>query len=121
GDGIRQVVAAPVRQRIQMPVALDELEHGSVVAIAVDDPTAPRVRRHDDHRDTWPITEEIDRLEEPRVPVAASLVEGDEDRRFVEQAWTLLHVVDDPIDQSLEDVELRACRVSIVEAVRLEI
>ena len=60
-DRIRQVVTAPVRQRVQMPVALDELEHRCVVAIAVNDLAAS----------------------------AAALVEGDEDRGLAEEIRTL--------------------------------
>jgi hypothetical protein len=92
-----------------------------MVAITVDDPPATRMGRHDDERDARSVAPHVNRLEEPGVPVAAAFVEGDEDCRLLEQLRPRLYVIDDPIDQGLQNVELRARGMSIVKAVRLDV
>ena len=50
----------------------------NVVAVVVIDVAAGRIRREDQQRDARSVAEEVDRLDEARVPVTAGLVPGDE-------------------------------------------
>src|ERR1700709_1931078 len=79
GLRVGQVVTAAIRQRLELPVAFDELQDRDMVAIAVMDLAAGRIRREDQQRDTRSVAEEVDRLDEARIPVTTGLVEGDED------------------------------------------
>lgn len=44
GNGIREVVSAALRERLEPPVALDELQDGNVVRVRVADVAAARER-----------------------------------------------------------------------------
>src|SRR5215510_3315613 len=48
--GVRQVVAAAARQRLEAPIALDEFQDRDVIGIAVHDPAALREGRDRDQR-----------------------------------------------------------------------
>src|SRR5204862_3885632 len=107
--------------RLEVPVALDELHHRRVVRVRVGDFAAARIPRHGDEGDTRTIAEEVDRLEEAGVPVTAALVEGDEERGALEEVRMLLEDVEHALDQRLEEAQLRARGMAVVEAVRLEV
>src|SRR6266852_1013917 len=64
---VGKIVTAAGRQRLELPVALDELQDRNVVAITVMDLSAGRIRRENQQRNTRPIAEEVERLDEARV------------------------------------------------------
>jgi hypothetical protein len=91
-DGIGEVVAAAVGERLEPPVTLDELHDRSMVGVGVADVAAAGKGRDDDQRDARTVTEEVERLEETRVPIAAAFVEGDEDGGLAQRAgWPSTH------------------------------
>src|SRR5262249_33170095 len=104
-----QVVAAARRERgvVELPVALDELHERRVLIVDVADVTAARERRNRYHRDARAGAEEIDRLDEAGVVVAATLVDGDEDRGILPYLRVRLDQVDDVAREGLKDVEFR--------------
>jgi hypothetical protein len=75
GLRVRQVVSAAIGQRLQVPVALDELQNRDVVDVGVADVPAAREVRDDDQRNARPVTEKIDRLDIAGVVVAAAFIE----------------------------------------------
>src|SRR3954469_10350308 len=75
---VGQIVTAAIRQRLELPVAFDELQDRDMVAIAVMDLSAGRIGRENQQRDARSVAEEVDRLDKAGVPVAAGLIEGDE-------------------------------------------
>jgi hypothetical protein len=77
--GIWQIVAATRRQRLQAPVALDELQDRSMVGIGVIDEAFLGERRHCDQHRARSVAEKVDRLDIAGIIVAARLVEGDQD------------------------------------------
>src|SRR5262245_44769887 len=92
-----------------------------MVPVAVDDFSALRVLRDDHEGNPRTVAEEVDRLKEPRIPVTAALIESDEDRGVLEELLVALDLVDHAVDQGLENVELGARGVTVVEAVGLEV
>ena len=44
GDGVREIVAAAMGERLQIPIPLDELENRDVVGVSVADVAAPGER-----------------------------------------------------------------------------
>jgi hypothetical protein len=119
GNRVREVVAAAVRDRRQAPVLLDELQDGHVVGVVVRDVTARRVRRDRDERDARAVAEEVERLHVAGVPVAAALVERDEDGGVLPELGLRLDRVDDLLGVALEEVELRRGRVAVEQTARL--
>ena len=119
---VRQVVAAARRERgVELPVALDELHERRVLIVDVADVAAARERRDRDHRDARAGAEEVDRLDEAGVVVAATLVDGDEDRGILPHLRVRLGQVDDVAREGLEEVELRRGRVAVDGAIRLDV
>ncbi len=59
---------------------LDELQNGRVIVIGMVNDPLLRVRRHDDQRDSGPVTKEVDILDGAGVEVAATFIRGDHDR-----------------------------------------
>jgi len=78
-DRIREIIAAPIRQRLKVPVPLDELQDRDMVGVGVADMATRGERRDDDQGNPGPVAEEIDRLDVARVKVAATLVHGDDE------------------------------------------
>src|SRR3954452_22383235 len=78
GLRVRQIVTAAGRQRLELPVALDELQDRDVIAVAVVNLAAGRIGRENQQRNPRPVAEEVERLDEARVPVTAGFVESDE-------------------------------------------
>src|SRR5580704_19625820 len=75
---IGQIIAAARRQRgVKLPVPFDEFHDRGMLVIDVADTTASRVGRHGDHWNARTGAEEIDRLDESRVIIAAALVNSD--------------------------------------------
>src|ERR1700733_315060 len=60
---IRKIIAAPIRQRLQIPIAFDELQNRNVVRILVADVAAFRKRRDSDQQRARAIAEEVQRLD----------------------------------------------------------
>jgi hypothetical protein len=94
-DRIGQIIAAALGQRLQMPVPLDELHNRRMVGVGVHHVAAARVFGHGDHGNARPVAEEVDRLEEARIPVAAALVKGDEEGGLLEEVRMCLEPVED--------------------------
>jgi hypothetical protein len=44
GDGVREIIAAAMGERLQIPIPLDELENRDVVGVSVADVAAPAER-----------------------------------------------------------------------------
>src|SRR6202035_2505211 len=78
-DRVWHVVAAAMRDRLQAPIALDELDDRDVIGIGMRDVARDQIRRDHDQRDTGAVAEEVERLHIARVVVAAAFIEGDED------------------------------------------
>src|ERR1700716_1344041 len=76
---VGQIVAAAGRQRLELPIALDELQDRDVIAITMVDLSAGRIRRENQQRNARSIAEKVERLDEARVPVTTGLIKGDED------------------------------------------
>src|SRR5215510_9390149 len=104
-----------------MPVAFDKLEHRGMVIIRVDHVASTGVCGYGDEGDARAVAEEVDRLEEARIPVAAALVEGDEQGGLFEELWLHLKRMEDLVDHRFEEIELGARRMAVNEAVRLHI
>src|SRR2546427_197754 len=67
------------------------------------------------------VAEEVDRLEEARITVAAALVEDDEEGGLGEECRLRFELVENLVDHRFEEVELRTRRMAVDEAVRLHI
>src|SRR5262249_37027822 len=117
---IRQIVAAAGGQRRKVPVALDELQHRDVVIIRVHHPAALGIGGHHQEGNARTVAEEIERLREPGIPVAATLVEGDEQGGLLPEMALRLEAVEDFVQHGFEEIELGAGRVPIEEAVRFD-
>ena len=78
------------------------------VGIRVHDLSSPRIRGHDDEGDARPVAEEIDRLKKARIPVASPFIEGDEDGGPSEEVRMRLELVENPLHERFEQIELRA-------------
>src|SRR5579871_704107 len=83
--GIGEIVAAAMGQRLEAPIALYELNHRGMIVIAVHDLAAAREGRDDNQRNARTIAKEIERLEEPRIPVPPALVKGDDESGPLEE------------------------------------
>src|SRR5579862_3935700 len=107
-DRVGQIVAAPIAERlVELPVPLDELHERGMLVIDVADVTAGREGRHGDHRDARARAEEIDRLDEARIIVAAAFVDRDEDRGLSPELFVGLHLIDDVLREGLEEIPFR--------------
>src|SRR6516162_11515572 len=78
-DRIWQVVAAPRRQRVEMPIRLDEFEDRNVVGIGVVDRAFLAEGRDGDQWDARAVAKCIEDLDITAVPIAAAFIDGDED------------------------------------------
>jgi len=77
---IREIIAAPRRQGLQVPIALDELQNRDVIRIRVVHMPALGKRRDDNQRDARTVAEEIERLNVTGIVEAAALVQRDDKR-----------------------------------------
>ena len=76
-DRIGQVVpAARAQGGSELPVALDEFHERGVLIVSMADAPAGGERRDGDHGDARAGAEEVDRLDEAGVVIAAALVDG---------------------------------------------
>src|ERR1700739_3324902 len=80
GFWIGQIVAAAVSKRIQVPIALDELQNRDVVAVGMVYVAAFGERRNNNQRDARAVTEKVQRLNVAGIIVAAAFVHGDDER-----------------------------------------
>src|SRR5215831_5643634 len=108
-------------QRRQAPVALDELNDGGMVVVAVHNRAATSTRRHHNQGNAGTVAQEIERLKEPRIPVTAALVKGNEEGRLLKQLRVSPELVNDVLHHGLEEIELRACRMAVDKAVGFHI
>ena len=116
---VGKIVTAAGRQRLELPVALDELQDRDVVAITVMDLSAGRIRRENQQRNARPIAEEVERLDEARVPVATGLIKGDEDGRLGFELGIVVEGTKDVQQIGLEQIDLRALRMTVEETIGL--
>src|SRR5579875_336465 len=76
--------------------------------------------RDREQRHPGAVAEEIERLDIARIPVAAALIEGDEDRGTGPERGMRFHRLDQPARKRLQDVELRAAGMAVIDEVRLD-
>ena len=101
---IGQVVTAAAGQRLQIPVALDELQDRDVIRVSVVDVAAFGEGRNYYQRDARSIAEEINGLHEAGVKISAALVKGDEDGSFLPQLWAGLDTIHNFLHESFKQV-----------------
>jgi len=77
---IREIIAAPRRQGLQVPIALDEFQNRDVIGVCVVHMPALGKRRDDNQRDARTVAEEIERLNVTGIVEAAALVQRDDKR-----------------------------------------
>src|SRR5262252_770745 len=75
---------------------------------------------HHQERNARTVAKEIERLHEPGIPVAATLIEGDEQGGPLPEMSLRLEAVEDFVQHGFEEIELGAGRVPIEEAVRFD-
>src|ERR1700736_242275 len=92
-----------------------------MVGITVHDCAAAREGRDYNHRDSGPAAEEVKRLNEARVPIAAALVKGNHEGGLLKQLRVGLELVKDVLYHAFQEIELRARRVPVDKAVGLDI
>src|ERR1700730_1352075 len=90
-----------------------------MVVVTVHDLAAAREGGDDNQRNPGAIAEEIERLKESRVEVTAALVKGNQEGGLLKQFAVGLELIKNVLDHGLEEIELRARRVSINKAVGL--
>src|SRR6185437_13181529 len=100
--GVGEVVAAARRERLQLPVPLDEFEDRDMVIIGVLDMAAAGKGRHGNHGDARAIAEEIQDLDLAAVIIAAALIGGDEQRRARPELRMRLELGDEVAQEALE-------------------
>src|SRR5262249_44224115 len=119
GNRIREVVTAASGERLQIPVAFDELEDGHVVGIGVADVAAARKGRNRNQGNAWAVAEEVQRLDVAGVVVAAALVHGDEQNGGGEELLVGGEMIHDFAGHGFKEVFLCARRVRVAERIRL--
>ena len=77
---IREIIAAPRRQGLQVPIALDEFQNRDVIGVCVVHMPALGKRRDDNQRYARTVAEEIERLNVTGIVEAAALVQRDDKR-----------------------------------------
>ncbi len=76
---VREIIPAPIGQRLQMPVPLDELHNRDVIGVSVVDVAASGEGGNHDQRNTRPVAEEVQRLDIAGVIVTTAFIEGDDE------------------------------------------
>ncbi len=118
-DRVREVVAAARGQRLQLPVTLDELQQRDMIAVAMVDLAARGIGRKDQQRQTRSVAEEIQRLHETGVPVAAGFVPGDEHGGLGLQLRIVIQRAEQVEHVGFEQVDLRALRMTVEQTIGL--
>src|SRR5260370_6306622 len=118
--GVWEIVAAAMRQGLQVPIALDELQDRNVVGVAMADVASAGEGRNDNQRNARPVAKEVQGLNVAGVIVAAAFVEGDDQRGFSEKIGPGSQVVEGLLDHAFEEVEFGGRRMTINQAVRLD-
>src|ERR1700739_3512581 len=118
-NGVGEVIAAAMREGLEVPIPLDELENRDVVGVAVADVSANGEGRNSDQRDARAIAEEVQRLYVAGVIEAAALVHGDEQNGGGKELRIGGEMVDDFLGHGFEEVELRGGRGAVERAGRL--
>src|SRR6516164_3631366 len=91
-----------------------------MIVVTVYDLAAARELRDHGQRNAGAVAEEIERLKEPRIEVTAALVKGHQEGSLLKQVFVGLEFIENVLDHGLEEIELRARRVSINNAVGLD-
>jgi len=105
-NGVGEVIAAAMREGLEVPIPLDELENRDVVGVAVADVSANGEGRNSDQRDARAIAEEVQRLYVAGVIEAAALVHGHDQGRVLEQLGLVLQVLVNARQHGLEQIQL---------------
>jgi hypothetical protein len=105
-DRVRVVVTTARGQWSEVPVPLNELHQGYVVAVVVINVPSLREGGYDNQRDPGAVTEEVERLHIAGVTVAAALIEGDEDGGTCPSFGTGLDRVHYFLSESFKEVQL---------------
>src|SRR5258708_8530934 len=69
---VGKIVAAAGRERLELPVALDELQQRGVITVAMVYFSTRRIFPNNQQRHTSSIAEEFDRLTEPPIPIPSA-------------------------------------------------
>ena len=77
---IREIIAAPRRQGLQVPIALDEFQNRDVISVGVVDVPTFGVIGNDNQRNARPIAKKVHWLNVARVVVTSALVKCDDER-----------------------------------------
>src|SRR5260370_14880054 len=118
--GIWEIVAAAMRQGLQVPIALDELQDRNVVGVAMADVASAGEGRNDNQGNARPVAKEVQGLNVAGVIVAAAFVEGDDQRGLSEKIGPGSQVIHRFLDHAFEEVEFGGRRMTINQAVRLD-
>src|SRR5882672_9973410 len=92
-----------------------------MVGIRVADVATAGKGRDDDERDARAIAEEVDRLKEAGIKIAAAFVEGDDERSVFGQLRMPLEPVKNAIDDAFQHIQLGGCRVAISKTVWFQV
>src|SRR5450432_2759813 len=119
---IGQIVTATAAERgMEHPVPFDELYERRMLVIGMADMATSRKGRNGDHRNAWTCTEEINRLDEARVIVAATFIHSDKDRGFGPLFRVALRQFNDVLSEGLEQSPFRGSGMAVHQAVWLHI
>lgn len=105
-SGIREVIAAAMRERLQIPIPLDELEDGDMVGVGVADVAAAGEGRNGDQGNARAIAKEVERLNVAGVIVAAALVQSDKESGGVKQFFVGREMIHDFLNHAFKEVKL---------------
>ncbi len=83
------------------------------------DLSAGRIRREDQQRDARPVAEEVERLDEARVPVAAGFIPGDEHGRLGLELGIGVEGGENVERVGFEQIDLRALRMTVEQTIGL--
>src|SRR6266852_6966455 len=117
--GVWEIVAAAMRQGLQVPIALDELQDRNVVGVAMADVVSVGEGRNDNQRNARPVAKEVQGLNVAGVIVAAAFVEGDDQRGLSEKIGPGSQVIHRSLDHAFEEVEFGRCWVTVDQTVWL--
>src|SRR5258708_35165554 len=106
---------------MEHPVSFDELDERRMLVIDVADMATCREGRNGDHRNAWTCPEEVNRLDEARVIVAAALVHGDKNRGFGPLFPVASREFNDVLSEGLEQTPFRGSGMAVHQTVRLHI
>src|SRR5215470_16475423 len=92
-----------------------------MIIIGVIHPATTGEWRNHDRRNPRTIAEEIERLEEAGIPVAAAFIEGDQESSLCEQIRMRAEPIENLVNHAFEIDKLGGSGMAVHEAIRLHI